>query len=308
MNKITILILFGIFTVFSCNSPENNNNNGKNDSVLSGTVTVFHAGSLSIPFREMKKEFEKANPKVKILLESAGSVTCARKITDLKKDCDIMASADEKIIRKMLIPEYTDSCINFATNEMVLAYSEKSKFSNEINEKNWSEILQKKEVIFGRSEPDSDPCGYRTLLTWQLADKFYKKEIYKQLIEKNLEYIRPKEVDLVALLESNNIDYFFVYRSVAQQHKFKFVTFNDSINLKNSNLANLYKTVSVKINGKKPGEKMEIFGQPMVYGITFLKNAKNTKASSAFFKFIISKKGSEIMEKNGQPSLLIFQQ
>ncbi|MCK7522654.1 MAG: hypothetical protein MZV64_35710 [Ignavibacteriales bacterium] len=43
---------------------------------------------------------------VKVLLEAAGSLVCARKVTELKKPCDIVASADYFVIDKLLIPEY----------------------------------------------------------------------------------------------------------------------------------------------------------------------------------------------------------
>ena len=39
---------------------------------LSGDVIIFHAGSLTVPFAEMEKAFEAANPKVDILREGGG--------------------------------------------------------------------------------------------------------------------------------------------------------------------------------------------------------------------------------------------
>ena len=59
-----------------------------------GKVIIFHAGSLTLPFYKMEKIFEAKYPKIDIVREPAGSRRCARKITDLKKACDIMASAD----------------------------------------------------------------------------------------------------------------------------------------------------------------------------------------------------------------------
>ena len=75
-------------------------------------VIIFHAGSLSVPFKELAREYEKRNPGVEILLEPAGSIVCARKVTELKKPCDIVASADYFVINELLIPavcvmEYT---------------------------------------------------------------------------------------------------------------------------------------------------------------------------------------------------------
>ncbi|MCL1973294.1 MAG: tungstate ABC transporter substrate-binding protein WtpA, partial [Bacteroidetes bacterium] len=38
------------------------------------------------------------HPKVRVLSEGAGSLDCARKITELHRPCDIMASADYAVI------------------------------------------------------------------------------------------------------------------------------------------------------------------------------------------------------------------
>jgi molybdate/tungstate transport system substrate-binding protein len=138
-------------------------------------LIIFHAGSLSVPMKEIAREYEKRNPGIKIYLESAGSLVCARKVTELKKPCDIIASADYFVINELLIPQYAKWSIRFATNEIVIAYVEKSRYSSEINSNNWIDILSKDDVIYSRSDPDSDPCGYRTVLTFMLAEKYYKR-------------------------------------------------------------------------------------------------------------------------------------
>jgi molybdate/tungstate transport system substrate-binding protein len=103
----------------------------------SGKVVIFHAGSLSVPLKAMEKNFEAKYPKVDVLREAAGSQACARKITDLHKPCDIMASADYSVIDKLLIPKYADWNVRFATNQMVLCYTDKSKFADKVNADNW---------------------------------------------------------------------------------------------------------------------------------------------------------------------------
>lgn len=77
--------------------------------------------------KEIAAAFRKENPEVNIMMEAAGSVECARKITDLKKPCDIMASADYSVIDKFLIPGYADWNIRFASNEMAIVYNENLK-------------------------------------------------------------------------------------------------------------------------------------------------------------------------------------
>ena len=273
---------------------------------LKGELIIFHAGSLSVPMKEIKAEFNKIYPNVNVLLESAGSVECARKITDLKKPCDIMAASDYGVIDKMLVPAYADFNIRFASNELCIIYSEKSKFKDKINAKNWYDILLKKEVAFGRADPNADPCGYRSVMCLQLSEAYYKKPgLAKQMQEKDQNYIRPKEVDLIALLESNNIDYVFNYRSVAVQHKLNFLALPDEINLKNPKFNEEYKKAVVDIKGKEPGKTDQVKGEAMIYGITLLKNAPNKEAGIAFLEFMLSKdKGMKIMEKDGQPSVI----
>jgi molybdate/tungstate transport system substrate-binding protein len=273
---------------------------------LSGDLIIFHAGSLSFPMKEIAAEFKKLNPDVNVLMESAGSVECARKITDLKKPCDIMASADYKVIDKMLIPQYSDWNIKFVSNEMSIVYTEKSKYANQINAKNWFTILLKKDVAFGRADPNSDPCGYRSVMTMQLSEKYYRQsDLANLLTTKDQNYMRPKEVDLLALLESGAVDYIFLYRSVAIQHNLKYLVLPDEINLKNPAFADLYSTAAVSINGKEPGKKEIMKGEPMVYGVTMINSAPNQPAALAFLQFLLSKdKGIKILEKDGQPSLI----
>ena len=81
--------------------------------------------------------------------------------------------------------------------------------------------------------------------------------------------------------------------------------FDDSVNLKNPDLREFYKTAKVDIVGKEPGTTITKIGQPMVYGITILDNAPNKELALKFIDFILSKEGgSRIMEENGQPSMV----
>jgi molybdate/tungstate transport system substrate-binding protein len=273
---------------------------------ISGDLIIFHAGSLAVPFKEIAAEFNKEYPNVKILLESAGSVASARKITDLNRPCDILASSDYGVIDNMLISKYADWNIKFVSNELSIVYHEKSRMASQINSKNWYDILMNKEVAYGRADPNSDPCGYRTVLSLELAEKYYKKPGLAKLIsDKDQNYMRPKEVDLVALLESESIDYVFLYRSVAIQHNLKYITLPDEINLKNMGMTAQYATATTEINGKEPGKKETVKGEPMVYSVTMLRDAPNKPAAIAFLKFLLSKdKGMKIMEKDGQPSVI----
>ncbi|MBP6977792.1 MAG: extracellular solute-binding protein [Bacteroidales bacterium] len=269
---------------------------------LTGELIIFHAGSLAVPFRDMATAFNQIYPGVTFRMEAGGSVASARKIIDLKRPCDIIAVSDYRVIDEMLIPEHASWNIKFAANEMVIAFSAKSAYSETIDSLNWFDILLKDDVRFARSDPDQDPCGYRTLHTFLLAEKYYGKPgLAGRLRSKDNQYIRPKEVDLLALLETHTVDYVFNYRSVACQHHLDFIQLPLEINLKSPSFTDLYGTVTADIGGKEPGQRITITGEPMLYSLTILKDAPNQENAGAFVEFLLSPRGQQILEANGQP-------
>jgi molybdate/tungstate transport system substrate-binding protein len=268
-------------------------------------IIIFHAGSLSVPVRKLNEAFEKDNPGVRILSEAAGSLVCARKVTELGKPCDIFLSADYSVIDKMLIPRYASWNIRFATNEIVIAYRQVAPYSSIIREDNWSDILLRKDVIYGRADPDADPCGYRTVFAAKLAENYYGRPgLADSLLNKDRDYIRPKEADLVALIEAGVIDYMFQYRSVAIQHGLNFLEFPDEINLSSPGMTELYSTVSYMIPGDKPGNRTEIKGDYISYSGTVLNNAPQKALAIRYFKFLLSAEGIRILNESGQEPLI----
>jgi molybdate/tungstate transport system substrate-binding protein len=280
-------------------------------------IVVFHAGSLSVPFAQIEKAFEARYPQYDVVREAAGSRACARKITDIGKGADVMASAAYKVIDNLLIPKFAKFNIQFATNEMVIAYTPKSRYAHEINATNWTDVLLRDGVKAGHSNPNLDPCGYRSMLVTKLAEKYYKKPgFYDKLLGYGESYtngeenrskiiVRPKETDLLGLLEAGAYDYLYIYKSVAAQHGLKFIVLPPEVSLKDKHFSSFYKSAQIKITGKKPGEWITKKGSAMVYGITVVQNKDkglphNTEGAARFVNFVLSPEGQKIMQDNGQ--------
>ena len=273
---------------------------------LEGKLIIFHAGSLTVPIDELTKAFQAEHPGVTFETEASGSNAAARKISELEREADLMMSADYTVIDELLIPEFAEWNVLFARNTMVVAYTGESEYADEINADNWHEVLTRDGVIYGHSDPDADPCGYRTLLVWQLAEQHYGVPgLYAKLDEHcPPENVRPKSVELIALLESGDMDYAFEYRSVAVQHGLEFVELPDEINLSQVEHAGFYGQSSVDIAGKEPGETMTMVGKPIVYGVTIPKNAPSPDLAVEFAKFLLGPDGQAIMEGQGQPPIV----
>jgi molybdate/tungstate transport system substrate-binding protein len=231
----------------------------------------------------------------------------ARMISELGKPADIMASANYKVIDKALIPDFADWNIRFAANQLVLCYTGQSRYADQINPDNWYEILKKEDVVWGHSDPNLDPCGYRSLMVLQLAETHYQQPgLYDKLLanrpEKN---VRPKSVELVSLLKTGNMDYAWEYLSVAVQHELKYIQLDDRINLGNYKYDDLYQAAQVKVTGKKPGTWITRTGQSCTYGITQIKNAPNPEGATRFLEYLLSAQGGlKVLEAMGQPPFI----
>jgi molybdate/tungstate transport system substrate-binding protein len=277
----------------------------------SGEVVVYHAGSLTIPFDQVEDAFEAEYPDVDVIRTPGGSRDITRKIVEFEDSVDVLVSADYAVIDTLMIPDYASWNVLFAENSMVIMYSDTSKYADEISEDNWFEVLLQSDVNYGHSEPNADPCGYRSVLTLQLAEKYYNvDDLYNQLIanrkEKN---IRPKSVELIAMLETGALDYAFEYESVAMQHQMlnpelKYIKLPVEINLSSIDQKDFYAQAVIELSGSAPGLVIERKAEPIVYSLTQPTTSKNLELGELFIRFLLDEeRGMKILKESGQPTL-----
>ncbi|HII75971.1 MAG TPA: tungstate ABC transporter substrate-binding protein WtpA [Methanolinea sp.] len=291
------------------------------------TVKVFHAGSLTGPFEKLKAEFETKYPNTEVLLEPGGSVDVIKKVTDLDKPADVVASADYALIPQYMVPNDADWYLTFAKNQMTIAYTDKSKFASEITADNWYEILGREGVRWAFSDPNADPCGYRTPMVIQLAEDYYKDDtIFDTLVSAHSKIttsrsgnmwtidatdpspdgtkltVRPKSVELVQMLQAGGLDYAWEYRSVSVQNDLKYLELPEAIDLSSVDYAEAYATVQTKAV-KGNGTTLYV-GAPIVYGVTVPKIAEHPDYGLLFVKMLIGPEGQAILTADGQPPIV----
>lgn len=299
MKKIILVFFISLLSLaYSCNDIALNKEKALDSTVVQGELIIFHASSMTHPMEKIIADFEKEYPHINVLSEGSGSRRAARKIIDRNRKCDILISSDYQVIENLLIPNFTSWYLKFAGNEMVIAYNEGSRNHEIINTDNWYKLLLDKNVHFGRADPNYDPSGYRTVICIKLAEIFYGDYAIKdQMLFKDKKQIRPKDTELVTLLKNKEVDYIFVYKSVALQSGLKYLELPDQINLKSAENASYYALAKTKISGKTPGNYLEYRGAPIRYAITQIYNAPNPKAAEAFIRFFINRKqGLEILK------------
>lgn len=255
-------------------------------------IVVFTAGSLARPMRAALDSFARREG-VRFQLEAAGSLETARKLTELGKIPDVIALADEEIFPAVLEPRYTTWYTRFARNRIVLVYSPTSRFADELARGDWREVMTRPGIEVGRSDPDRDPGGYRALLAMKLAEVHYGEPGLAGRLKAAApaRNVRPKEVDLVALLQTGELDVAWLYESVARAMKLPFVPLPPEIDLGDPAHAALYATASVRVLGASAGDTLTVRGTPIMYALSIPTAAPHAELADRFLRFLFSPAG-----------------
>jgi molybdate/tungstate transport system substrate-binding protein len=276
------------------------------------------AGSLLIPFDELEQAFEAQHPEVDVLVADYALIPM------------LMYESRE--------PEtgepYATWHLRFATNRLGIAYTSQSAHADEIDASNWYEIVSRPGVLLGLADPRFDACGYRALMTAQLAEAYYgDTTIFHSVFGRCLtpsvqiearedadviqvpETLQPKEdsglivrgssVRLLGLLESGDLDYAFEYESVSRQHGLEFLPLPPEIDLSDETRAADYARVRVSLDFQRfTSVKPKFVGGPIVYGITIPSNAPHPDLAAEFIRFLVGPEGQTIMARNQQPVIV----
>jgi molybdate/tungstate transport system substrate-binding protein len=260
------------------------------------TLVVFDAGTLAIPLKTVFDSFTVSHPAV-LQQENAGSLETARKLIDLGKTPDVIALADYDIFPRLLMPQHTSWYAIFARNRMVLAYSAKSRGASTVTASNWWQVITKPGIEVGRSDPNLDPAGYRALLVFQLAQIEYKRPGLAAALQgtASARDVRPKSADLVALLETGELDYAFVYQSTAEDAHLSYVALSSRLNLGEPADSAFYAQASVRVVGATPKDTIEVRGAPIQYALSIPIAAPHSAVAKQFVEYLLSPAGIRIL-------------
>lgn len=269
-----------------------------------GPLIVYSAGSLSRPLRAALTHFADSLG-IEYQLESAGSLETARKLTELGKVPDLIALADEEVFPKLLVPAHTSWYVSFARNRLVLAHTTRSRHAGEITPDNWWRVLQRPGVEIGRANPDLDPAGYRTIMVFQLAERHYESPGLAAALEAAapVRNMRPKEIELVALLEGGELDYAWFYESMARATNIPYVTLPAEIDLSSADHADRYARAQVRVLGAAPGDTITITGAPIRYAFSVPLAAPHPDLGRRFAAFLLSDAGRRALASEFLESL-----
>jgi molybdate/tungstate transport system substrate-binding protein len=261
-----------------------------------GKLLVMNAASITRPVRAVLDSFA-ARTGAAYDLEPGASLEVARRLTELHRTPDVVLLADPEVFPQLLMPRYVHWYTLFARNRIVLAYVSGSKGAEKINATNWRTVIMEPGVEVGRADPNTDPSGYRTLLTMQLAEQHYREPgLYARLLaaapQRN---VRPREADQVALLQTHELDYIWTYQNLAENDGLKFVKLPDAIDLGSPADSAAYSRVSTRVLGKTPGDTITMRGAPILFALTVPVQAPQRALAERFVAFVLSPDGQRIL-------------
>lgn len=181
---------------------------------------------------------------VPIAVEAHGSAAAARFVAEDQKDPDVLSLADLALFEG-LAPWY----VTFATNELVVAYNRETAGGRRVADagpRRWYAPLVDDEVALGRTDPDLDPLGYRTLFALDLATDHYGTDVDLRRAVPERDQVYP-ETQLLAAFETGAVDAAVVYRSMAVDRGYGFHQLPPAVNLGDPAHADHYAETSYEL-------------------------------------------------------------
>lgn len=254
-------------------------------------ITIFEAAGFA-PVTDIVIADAEKTLGLKIVTEASGTQVACRKLSELGRRCDILISADEKLFRE-LVPDQTSFRLDFATDEIVLAFGQRAKFADDV-EKDWAMALFEKDVRLGRGDENLCPTGYRTLMVWQLQEKSANIAGFSDKLRSKSTKVVDDVMHLAPLLKTGEIDYAFLYRSMCIAQDIRHIRLDKKINL--GDMSTDYSAASVKLASGKI-----VRGGPVIFSLSVPSNAENPISAYSFIIYLLTDKAGVIKTKGFTP-------
>jgi molybdate/tungstate transport system substrate-binding protein len=268
------------------------------------SVNVLYAGSLTAVMEKSIGPSFTHKTGYAFQGEGQGSTGAANMMRDGLRKPDVFISADAAVNEKTLMGAANHDLvrwyITFASAELVLGFNPKSKFAPQFEEaqaghRAWYEVLAEPGVKLGRTDPDLDPKGYRTLFLFSMAQNYYHKPGIVALLggPHNPAQIFP-EPELLARLEAGQVDAAIFYKHEVLAHAWPYIAFPPQLNQGDPALAALYAGQTYMT---QKGVLMR--GSPILFTATIPVAATDPRGAAEFVEFLLSPDGRKLLARAG---------
>lgn len=270
----------------------------------SGTVNVLYAGSLvGVNENIIGPAFHTATG-YSYAGQGLGSIAIASEIKAGIATPDVVEFADPAV-NALLMGKANGSFvkwyITYGRSQLVVGYDPAGRFARafakvENRKLPWYKPLEAKGFRLGRTDPQTDPKGYRTLFAFRLAQKLYHlKHLASKVLgsTENPAEVYPEQV-LVSRLLTGEVDAGIFYLSEVKDVGIPYITLPKKINFGDPKYSKLYATQSFK------NQQGQVFrGSPIYYTVTIPRTVKNEAGAVAFVKFVLGRRARALSSGEG---------
>lgn len=269
-------------------------------------LRVAYAGSMgTVMDRDLGPAFAGAHG-VRYQGIGHGAYGLARLLASKHLRADVFVSVTPGPMRILIDHGLVDRAVPVASTQMVIAYNPHSRFAPALRaaaagRRRWYEVLQRKGLRFGRTDPATDPQGRNIVFTFQLAERYYHRpDLVRKILGKPE---NPRQIfaesALITRLEAGQIDASSGYRSAVVSRGLPYVTLPPQINLSRPGLQrSWYRQAGFALKTRDGGTR-RVHPQPLVFYAAVLNNAANPKAARRFVAFMRSKGGQRMLRSDG---------
>jgi molybdate/tungstate transport system substrate-binding protein len=302
--------------LFATACSSNPGGGGSNGGKAKGTVSVACAGSLTKLYTEtLGPDFQKATGAHWGGPPCAGSLALAQEIESRAISPQVFLAVGAKPIEG-LFPSRAKFAINLATDPLVFAYSEKSRYARQLDAiasgakplSDLFSVMGTPGFRLGRSDPTQDPQGEFFILMVMLAEHLLHLRAGTADRILGISPSAPDGSSSQMLSEDalptdeaeGIVDGGSAYLSQALQFGLKYVKLPDALNF--SNLADkaTYATVSINVAGTKFTGKLITLDEALILPAAGSSvSAADSAAADAFLAYLLQPSGRSLLARAG---------
>ncbi|MDG6908685.1 MAG: substrate-binding domain-containing protein [Nitrososphaerota archaeon] len=266
-----------------------------------GTLIIYSADAYVSEVSYLSQGFSNQSGIETSPPKGGGTFSLAQQIADGNPVSVFVSVSRSAVTSSYLKSEASGWAIAFASDQMALAYSNASASNpaakevirayeaatSSNNSKEWSGFyssLTSGSVKVGISNPAADPAGLRGWLVLEAAGMVYaqNESYFASRMLQNLGNITgASAADLVAPLESGQIQFLFIYRSAAVSHGLEYLKLPSAVNFGDPKYTGFYSQFEYATS------KGTESGSPILLLVTVPSDATNPSGSLAFVSYIV---------------------
>lgn len=307
---LVVVIILAAVGVFSSSSSSDDASSASDAVTSKGNVTIYHAGSLVGLMDDFVSPAFAAATGYSTTLLAKGSVALAKLLVN-GSAADVFISADASVNTNYLMGSDNGDLISyyitFGRTSLGLGYSPSSPYSDVFDQVSngsltwYDALLQNPDMKIGRTDPDSDPKGYRVIIMMELAETYYNtSDLITDILVNatNRQQIFTEE-NLETYVAAGDLDVGFFYEvEIGSLSGVKFISLPEEIDLSNPSLNADYATASY--TNSETGTVYN--GSASIYTVAVLNNATDMAGAEAFVEYILSSEGQTLLADQGMAS------